>query len=88
MPTLGVSVTVPESTLTYFDTTRSDAGTYTITFTPTVTGCTGVCTITASTTTLQWKDLCSVTVLDAYTSTTLPNKVTTALGSSVTWTVP
>ena len=51
--------TTTATTLTYYDTTRSDAGTYTITFTPpTVPGCTGVCTITAATTSLVWKDPC------------------------------
>ncbi len=74
------------STLGYYDTTRTDAGTYTITFTPTVTGCTGLCTITDATTTLVWKDPCQKAVLSAYTTTTLPNKRTTALGPATTWT--
>ena len=50
--------TTTATTLAYYDTTRTDAGSYTITFTPTAIGCTGVCTITAATTDLVWKDPC------------------------------
>ena len=74
------------TTLGYYDTTRTDAGTYTITFTPTVTGCTGVCTIAAATTTLVWKDPCQKAVLSTYTAVQLPSKTTTVLGASQTWT--